>query len=289
MPFIEINGANIYYESFGTDRSDRAPIVLIHGSTITGQADWHAIAPLLATEYRVIVPDCRGHGQSSNPNHSYSFKELAADMAALIRALGYERAHIIGHSNGGNVALVTLLEHPEVVQTCIPQAANAYVTPYLIDREPAVFDPDRVAREAPDWMNRDDRAARPHARVGLLARIAAVDAARDHHRAELYARRSGAGSTARSSSFKAPTMSSMRPIGTRSSSRSTSLTPSYGCRPQVAHSVHLEIPLEWLTRVLRFSGAPWRRSQRCAVSSAPRALCRHARNDLRCAVLPLSS
>jgi pimeloyl-ACP methyl ester carboxylesterase/cell wall-associated NlpC family hydrolase len=153
LPFIHINGAQIYYEIFGADRSDRAPIVLIHGSTNTGQSDWHAVAPLLATEYRVIVPDCRGHGQSSNPNLSYSFKELAVDTAALIRALGYERAHIIGHSNGGNVALVTLLEHPEVVQTCIPQAANAYVTPYLIDREPAVFDPDRVARESPEWMN----------------------------------------------------------------------------------------------------------------------------------------
>jgi pimeloyl-ACP methyl ester carboxylesterase len=45
------------------------------------------------------------------------------------------------------------MEHPEVVQTCIPQAANAYVTRYLIEREPKVFDPDRVAREAPDWMN----------------------------------------------------------------------------------------------------------------------------------------
>ena len=49
--------------------------------------------------------------------------------------------------------MVTLMEHPEMVQTCIPQAANAYVTRYLIEREPKVFDPDRVAREAPGWMN----------------------------------------------------------------------------------------------------------------------------------------
>jgi len=61
---------------------------------------------------------------------------MADDMAALILALGYERAHVIGHSNGGNVALVTLLEHPEVVQTVIPEAANAYVSPDLLEREP---------------------------------------------------------------------------------------------------------------------------------------------------------
>src|SRR5512139_2123400 len=155
MPFVDLNGAHIYYEVYGTDHHGHAPIVLIHGSTSTGQSDWHAIAPLLAThaQRRVIVPDCRGHGQSNNPQHSYSFKEMANDTAVLIRALGYERAHIIGHSNGGNVALVTLLEHPEVVQTCIPQAANAYVTRYLVEREPNMFDPDRVAREVPEWRD----------------------------------------------------------------------------------------------------------------------------------------
>lgn len=153
MPFIEVNGANLYYETFGHDRPGRAPIVLIHGSTGTGQSNWREVAPLLAREYRVIAPDCRGHGQSSNPGHSYSFKEMAADTAGLIRALGCERAHLIGHSNGGNVVLVDLLEHPDVVQTCIPQAANAYVSPDLVEKEPPLFDPDRVAREAPGWMN----------------------------------------------------------------------------------------------------------------------------------------
>jgi len=82
---------------------------------------------------------------------TYSFKELADDVAAFVRAMRYERAHIIGHSNGGNVALMVAVEHPEVIQTCIPQAANAYVTRYLVEREPKVFDPDRVAREAPEW------------------------------------------------------------------------------------------------------------------------------------------
>ena len=153
MPFIEINGAQIYYETFGDERADRAPVVLIHGSTGTGQSNWRLVAPLLAREYRVIVPDCRGHGQSSNPNPSYSFKEMADDTAALVRALGYERAHVIGHSNGGNVALVALVEHPEIVQTAILQAANAYVSADLIEKEPAIFDPDYIARARPEWMD----------------------------------------------------------------------------------------------------------------------------------------
>src|SRR5512142_624911 len=150
---VEINGARIFYEVYGDDHPGRAPVLLIHGSTITGQRDWATIAPELARRHRVFVPDCRGHGRSTNPHMSYSFRELADDAATFVRAMGYERAHIIGHSNGGNVALVTLMEHPEVTQTCIAQAANAYVTRYLIEREPKVFNPERVARERPDWRD----------------------------------------------------------------------------------------------------------------------------------------
>ena len=84
---------------------------------------------------------------------SYSFTELSDDAAAFVRAMGYERAHIIGHSNGGNVALLVGVEHPEVTQTCIPQAANAYVTRYLVEREPVVLDADYVAKNNPDMMN----------------------------------------------------------------------------------------------------------------------------------------
>lgn len=153
MPYAEVNGARIFYQAYGEDHSDRAPILLIHGATNDGYNDWDGIAPELAQHYRVFVPDCRGHGRSSNPRMSYSFLELAADAAAFVRLMGYERAHIIGHSNGGNVALVTLMEHPEVVQTCIPQAANAYVTRYLIEREPIVFDPARMERESPEWFH----------------------------------------------------------------------------------------------------------------------------------------
>jgi len=152
MPFMEINAARLFYEVFGTEHRKATPIVLIHSACKTGRADWGTVAPLLARQYQVFVPDCRGHGQSTNPTRSYSFREMAADIAALVRALGYSQAHIIGHSNGGNVALVTLMEHPEVVQSAVLQAANAYVSQDLIDREPVVFDPERVARENPAWI-----------------------------------------------------------------------------------------------------------------------------------------
>jgi pimeloyl-ACP methyl ester carboxylesterase len=253
LPFVEINGASIYYETFGSDRSDRAPIVLIHGSTITGRTDWHAIAPLLAdgAQRRVIVPDSRGHGQSSNPNLSYSFKEMAADTVALIRALDYERAHIIGHSNGGNVALVTLLEHPEVVQTCIPQAANAYVSQFLIDREPAVFDPERVAREAPSWMNE---------MIALHGPTHGSDYWRDLLRLTLR-------EIITEPNYTPVDLAQVqRPVLVIQGAHDAVNAPDRHAQfiaqhipdaelwipPAVAHNVHLEIPLEWLARVLDF-------------------------------------
>ena len=153
MPYIDVNGARLFYETFGQEKPGKAPIVLLHGSTGTGRSNWSGVAPRLAQEYYVIVPDCRGHGKSDNPHHSYSFKEMADDTAALIHRLGYERAHVVGHSNGGNLALVTLVEHPEVIQTAIPQAANAWISPDLPARQPGLFDPERVEREAPEWMN----------------------------------------------------------------------------------------------------------------------------------------
>jgi len=152
MPFLMVNGASLYYQTFGKTQSGQAPVLLIHGSTQTGYSCWNKVAPLLAEKYHVILPDCRGHGQSSNPEMTYSFKEHAADMAGLVHALGFERAHVVGHSNGGNIALVMLVEHPDVIQTCVVQAGNAWVSPDLIEKEPPIFDPDMIARNNPLWM-----------------------------------------------------------------------------------------------------------------------------------------
>ena len=99
MAYVQINGAKIYYQVYGSDQSGRVPVQLIHGSTITGEIDWSEIAPRLAAAgYKVYVPDCRGHGKSSNPGGVYTFKQLGADAAAFVKAMGYERMHIIGHS-----------------------------------------------------------------------------------------------------------------------------------------------------------------------------------------------
>lgn len=152
MPYAPVNDTEIFYETFGALQPGQTPVLLIHGSTQTGRSCWYNVVSRLEREHFIILPDCRGHGKSGNPRLSYSFREHAADMAALVRVLGFERAHIVGHSNGGNIALVILMEHPSVVQTCVIQAGNAWVSPDLVENEPSVFDPEVIARERPFWL-----------------------------------------------------------------------------------------------------------------------------------------
>ncbi len=152
MPTIQINGADIFYETYGTLRPGQVPVLLIHGSTNIGRTTWRTVVRRLEGRHFIILPDCRGHGQSSNPNLTYSFREHAADMAALVRALGFETVHVVGHSNGGNIALLMLMEQADVTQTCVIQAGNAWVSPDLVAKEPGLFDPAFIERERPAWL-----------------------------------------------------------------------------------------------------------------------------------------
>jgi 3-oxoadipate enol-lactonase len=83
--------------------SDHA-VVLIHGFPLT-RAIWEAQSELLARTSCVIRPDLRGAGTSSAPDGPYLMERLAADVAAVLDALGIERAGLVGHSMGGYVAL----------------------------------------------------------------------------------------------------------------------------------------------------------------------------------------
>jgi 3-oxoadipate enol-lactonase len=246
-----VRGAEIHYSTYGTRVEGRDPVLLIHGSYITGRVDWGEIAPQLARDFEVIVPDCRGHGASSNPSGTYSFREMAADTVGLIHALGHARAHVIGHSNGGNVALVTLMEHPEVVATCIPQAANAYVSADLVERIPTKLDPDRIAREDPAWMEEMiDLHSQYHGtqywRTLLQQTAAEIIAEPNYTAADLaHVNRPTLVIEGENDSTNAPA---------RHAAFIAEHIPGseLWIPPGVGHNVHVEIPDLWLARVLSF-------------------------------------
>ena len=81
---------------------------------------WHRVAPRLAGHFSLVVPDLRGYGDSLGPppdprHRHYSKRTMAADMVAVMAALGYERFSVAGHDRGGRVAYRLALDHPASV------------------------------------------------------------------------------------------------------------------------------------------------------------------------------
>ena len=79
------------------------PLVLIHGYTDSAR-DWAPIAPFLASRFRLIIVDLRGHGASGKPDCCYSRFDFAYDIKLLLERLGVNSADIAGHSLGSIVA-----------------------------------------------------------------------------------------------------------------------------------------------------------------------------------------
>jgi len=93
------------------------PVVLLHGFPEFWWSWRYQIAPLAAAGFRVIAPDLRGYAGSDRPPeiHAYRMDNLVADVAGLIRALGYARAHVVAHDWGGAIAWHVAATRPEVV------------------------------------------------------------------------------------------------------------------------------------------------------------------------------
>ncbi len=90
----------------------KPPLVLLHGLMLSG-ACWTPLAKALEEDYDVIMPDARGHGHSSTPNHGYYYHNLAADVVSLIDSLGLANPVLLGHSMGGMTAAVVASLHSQ--------------------------------------------------------------------------------------------------------------------------------------------------------------------------------
>jgi haloacetate dehalogenase len=93
------------------------PLLLLHGYPQT-HAMWHLVAPVLAERHTVVCADLRGYGDSgkpaSDPEHAvYSKRASAADMVAVMAALGFGRFMLAGHDRGGRVGHRLALDHPD--------------------------------------------------------------------------------------------------------------------------------------------------------------------------------
>ncbi len=102
------------------DEGQGEPFVLVHGFT-GSKLDFHDQLQWFTETHRVLTPDQRGHGESSNFGHvdAYSFDVLAQDLAGFLDALDVEHCHLLGHSMGGMVAIRFALRHPQRLKSLI--------------------------------------------------------------------------------------------------------------------------------------------------------------------------
>ena len=111
----ETNGINIHYVRTG---GSKPPLVLLHGLTANG-ACWSVLARALEGEYDVIMPDARGHGTSSAPDHGYRYEDHADDVVGFMKVLDLSAPILLGHSMGGMTAAVVASREPHLLRGLI--------------------------------------------------------------------------------------------------------------------------------------------------------------------------
>jgi pimeloyl-ACP methyl ester carboxylesterase len=112
MPRVDVRGTWLHYRASGGGET----LLLVHGLGSSAR-DWELQTSAVASHYRVIAVDLRGHGQSQKPAGPYSMTHFAADMDGLLQVIDAGPAHVVGISLGGMVALQLALDTPEMVRS----------------------------------------------------------------------------------------------------------------------------------------------------------------------------
>jgi haloacetate dehalogenase len=188
----EVNGVSLRLRRGG----EGPPLLLLHGNPQT-HAMWHKLAPVLARRFTVICPDIRGYGFSTKPavspdSAAMSKREMAADLAALMTSLGFERFGVVSHDRGARVAHRLALDHAARVErlctmdivptlahferTDMAFAMGYYHWFFLAQKHPL---PERmIKRDVEDWFRlqtsrepKDDGFFHPEARADYIAAL----------------------------------------------------------------------------------------------------------------------
>lgn len=117
--YIKCNSANIYYEVHGKGET----ILCLHGNG-EDSSYFESQVRAFSKKYQVIVMDSRGHGKSSFGEEGLSLELMAKDVLNVLKELNIDKVHLLGFSDGGNVALTITLKSPKIVKTLSLVGAN---------------------------------------------------------------------------------------------------------------------------------------------------------------------
>jgi len=126
---LPVSGLQLsYLESY----TGEEPLLLLHGLADHALV-WQSLAQHLTSDYHIVAPDLRGHGESSKPNTGYTSQDIIADLEALMDAMGWDNAHILGHSWSAKVAAIWATQNPKRFRSLI------LVDPFFIGKIPPIF------------------------------------------------------------------------------------------------------------------------------------------------------
>lgn len=121
--YADVGDARIYYQVHGDLRAGKTPLLILHGSYMSGDAMMPLTSRFAATR-PVIAIDQRGHGRSGDVPGPITYERLADDAAGVLRALNVPRADVLGYSMGGGVATLMAIRHPGRVAKLVPISAT---------------------------------------------------------------------------------------------------------------------------------------------------------------------
>lgn len=147
-----LNGHRIYYEVHG----EGPPLLLLHGGGDTINASFGKQLEAFAASHQVIAPEQVGHGHSPDVPGPLSYTRMADDTAKLLQHLHLTGADIVGWSDGGIIALILALHHPELVRRLVISGVN--ISPDGVESDAAAepepgtaqVDADEAAQYFPD-------------------------------------------------------------------------------------------------------------------------------------------
>jgi pimeloyl-ACP methyl ester carboxylesterase len=116
---LKVNDVELEIIEAGAGNADH--LLLVHGFGGSKEDFTHYLPRLGATGWHAVSPDLRGHGGSSKPQDesAYSLAQIADDLRALLDALGWDTAVVLGHSMGGMVVQLLVLAHPKRVSALV--------------------------------------------------------------------------------------------------------------------------------------------------------------------------
>jgi pimeloyl-ACP methyl ester carboxylesterase len=123
-PVLDTHGISLHYDTVG----DGEPLLFLHGGLGAGD-NWRFIFAEAPHGFRVIAPDQRGHGRSTNPSRVLTFRQIAADTFALLDHLAIDRVKAIGVSGGGIALLHMATMQPARLDAMIVVSAPPYFPP----------------------------------------------------------------------------------------------------------------------------------------------------------------